>query len=195
MENIKALFDLTKLPAKFFFLFAVISGFILFAADEILETIQLTILKEKYGWIVGLVFVLSAGLVIVNLVIWLYNYLDRKIRLKKIKKEFGESVKSLDQHEKAVIREFVINGQSSIEMPIDDPVITGLLQKNILKINKQFGNSFIMSGRFAPVSLNKYAEKVMESKDIDLSEKPTEDEIEFASNNRPKWTDKWGNYK
>jgi len=195
LENIKALFDLTKLPAKFFFLFAVISGFILFAADEILETIQLTILKEKYGWIVGLVFVLSAGLVIVNLVIWLYNYLDRKIRLKKIKKEFGESVKSLDQHEKAVIREFVINGQSSIEMPIDDPVITGLLQKNILKINKQFGNSFIMSGRFAPVSLNKYAEKVMESKDIDLSEKPTEDEIEFASNNRPKWTDKWGNYK
>lgn len=194
MEYIRALFDLTKLPAKFFFLFAVICGFILFATDEILETIQLTELKAKYGWIIGLTFILSTGLVIVNLIIWLYKYWNGKILLKKIKNEFGKSVKSLDPHEKSVIREFVLNGQSSIEMPIDDPVITGLLQKRILKINKQFGNSFIMSGRYAPVSLNKYAESVLEPKDIDLSENPTEDEIEFARNNRPKWTDKWSNY-
>ena len=57
MENLKALFDLTKLPAKFFFLFAVLSGFILFADSNILKKIHLEKLNESYGWIVGLVFI------------------------------------------------------------------------------------------------------------------------------------------
>ena len=63
MENLKALFDLTKLPAKFFFLFAVLSGFVLFADDAILKKIHLEKLNVDYGRIVGLVFISSAGII------------------------------------------------------------------------------------------------------------------------------------
>lgn len=97
----------------------------------------------------------------------------------------------LDPQEKAVIREFFIRGQTSIEMPIDDPVVNGLISKSILKINKQFGNSFIMSGMNASVSLMKRAEKLLKLSDIELNENPSEDEIELIKNNRPSWTDKW----
>ena len=41
MDLFKGLFDLSKLPAKFFVLFALVTGFILFANELLLEKIQL----------------------------------------------------------------------------------------------------------------------------------------------------------
>lgn len=191
LEHLKNLFDLTKLPAKFFFLFAVLSGFILFADNSLLEKIHLDKLNENYGWIVGLVFIVSSGLVIVNFTIWLFKYIRAQFKIRKIKNGFKERLKTLDLHEQAVIREFLINQQTSIEMPIDDPVVSGLLKKRILVINKQLGNTFLMTGSYTSVSINEYAEKYLNLSDVGLSEKPTEDEIIELGRNRPKWVDKW----
>ncbi|ENA1815789.1 superinfection exclusion B family protein, partial [Flavobacterium psychrophilum] len=127
MENFKALFDLTKLPAKFFFLFSVLSGFILFADQQLLKKIHLEKMNESYGWIIGLVFISASGLIIVNFTIWLFNKINYKIKFFKIKKEFMESLRTLDFHEKAVIREFLINQKTSLDVPIDNPTISGLI--------------------------------------------------------------------
>lgn len=191
MEHLKNLFDLTKLPAKFFFLFAVISGFILFADNTILEKVHLDKLNETFGWIVGLVFIASTGLVIVNFIIWLFKYVRTQFKIRKIKYSFKERLKNLDLHEQSVIREFLINQQTSIEMPIDDPVVSGLLKKRILVINKQLGNGFMMTGSYTSVSINEYAEKYLNLPDVGLSEKPTEEEINEVNKNRPKWVNKW----
>jgi hypothetical protein len=51
-KYLKAIFDLTKLPTKFFFLLSAVSGFMLFVNQEFLnEKIFLDNAKEKYGWI------------------------------------------------------------------------------------------------------------------------------------------------
>ena len=191
LEHLKNLFDLTKLPAKFFFLFAVISGFILFANESILQKIHLDKLNDSYGWIVGLIFIASFGLVIVNFTIWFFKYVQTKIKIGKLKKGFKERLKNLDLHEQSVLREFLLNQQTSIEMPIDDPVISGLLKKRILVINKQFGNGFMMTGSYTSVSINEYAEKYLDLKDVGLSENPNEDEVLEIKQNRPKWVNKW----
>jgi hypothetical protein len=191
LEHLKNLFDLTKLPAKFFFLFAVISGFILFANESILQKIHLDKLNDSYGWIVGLIFIASFGLVIVNFTIWFFKYVQTKIKIGKLKKGFKERLKNLDLHEQSVLREFLLNQQTSIEMPIDDPVISGLLKKRILVINKQFGNGFMMTGSYTSVSINEYAEKYLDLKDVGLSENPSEDEVLEIKQNRPKWVNKW----
>ena len=191
MEHLKNLFDLTKLPAKFFFLFAVLSGFILFADNTLLEKIHLDKLNETYGWIVGLVFIASSGLVVVNFIIWLFKYIRTQFKIRKIKNSFKERLKNLDLHEQSVIREFLLNQQTSIEIPIDDPVVSGLLKKRILVINKQLGNAFMMTGSYTSVSINEHAEKYLNLTDVGLSEKPTDDEIYEVNKNRPKWVDKW----
>lgn len=190
MENLKALFDLTKLPAKFFFLFAVLSGFILFADSNILKRIHLEKINESYGWIIGLVFISTSGLVFVNFVIWLFKTINYKFKFFKVKKEYIARLRNLDIHEKAVLREFIINQKSSIEVPIDNSTITGLIGKNILSINQQFGNGFIMTGMYAAVSLNKFVEKHLTLEDIDLTENPTEEQIEFVKANRPDWVER-----
>lgn len=192
MDNLKALFDLTKLPAKFFFLFSVLSGFILFADNSLLKKIHLEKLNDSYGWIIGLVFISTSGLVLVNFIIWLFKKISHKLNFRKVKKEYIERLRNLDIHEKAVLREFVIGQKSSIEMPLDDATVTGLIRKRILSINQQFGNSFIMSGMDASVSMNKFVEKNLRLEDIDLTENPTDEEINFIKSNRPDWVEsKW----
>ncbi len=91
-----------------------------------------------------------------------------------------------------VLREFFLTGQSSIEMPIDDPTVTGLISKRLICINNQLGNSFIMKGSFTSVSINRYVKKHLTDQSINLPRRTT-DEIENEKNlsylkaNRPKW--------
>lgn len=195
MDNFKALFDLTKLPAKFFFLFAVVSGFILFADETLLRKIHLEKINETYGWIIGLVFITTTGLIIVNFIIWLFNKISYQIKFYKVKKEFIQSLRNLDFHEKAVLREFLINNKTSLEVPIDNPTISGLIRKKILFINQPFGNAIMMNGMNTSVSFSKFVDKNLTLKDVDLTENPTEEEIRIMESNRPSWVERrmWRN--
>lgn len=191
-KYLKAIFDLTKLPTKFFFLLSAVSGFVLFVDQKFLnEKLFLENAKENYGWILGIVFILSTGLVLVNFVIWIFKSIRRKILINKWKKKFAERIKTLDRFEKSILREFILNGQKSVEMPIDNPSVSGLLDNNILVMNRQFGNSSIMNGMKTSLSINESVMEILELKDIDLSDPPTEKEIEFAKNNRPEWTNRY----
>jgi len=189
MDNLNALFDLTKLPAKFFFLFAVLSGFILFSDAELLKRLHLEKLNDSYGWIVGLVFISTSGLVFVNSIIWIFKSISNKLKFRKIKKEYIEKLRNLDYHEQSVLREFIINQTSSLEVPIDNSTITGLINKKIIFINQQFGNGFIMNGMNASVSLSKFVDKHLKLEDIGLTNNPTEADYEFVENNRPSWVE------
>jgi hypothetical protein len=191
-KYLKAIFDLNKLPTKFFFLLSAVSGFVLFIDEQFLnEKLFIDNLKDKYGWVLGIIFILSSGLVLVNFVIWIFKTVQRKILMTKWKKKFAERVKNFDRIEKSILREFILNGQKSIEMPIDNPSVSGLLDKNILVMNRQFRNTSIMTGFKTSLSINETVLEILELKDIDLSEQPTELEIEFAKNNRPEWTNRY----
>lgn len=191
-KYLKAIFDLTKLPTKFFFLLSAVSGFALFVDQNFLnEKLFLDNVKEKYGSILGIIFILATGLVIVNFVIWIFKTIQRKLFIKKLKKKFAERVKNFDRFEKSIMREFILNGQKSVEMPIDNPSVSGLLDKNILVMNRQFGNSSIMTGLKTFLSINESVMEILEFKDIDLSDPPTKEEVELAKNNRPEWTNRY----
>lgn len=191
-KYLKAIFDLTKVPTRFFFLLSVVSGFVLFVDQEFLnEKLFLDNVKEKSGWILGIIFILATGLVLVNFIIWIFKSIQRKILIKKWKKKFSERVKTLDRFEKSILREFILNRQKSVEMPIDNPSVSGLLDKNILVMNRQFGNSSIMNGMRTSLSINESVEEILQFKDIGLSNPPTEKEIEFAKNNRPEWINRY----
>jgi hypothetical protein len=191
MENIKTLFDLTKLPTKFFFLFAVLSGFILFAEETLLKKIHLEKLNDSNGWIIGLIFISTLGLVLVNFVMWLFRKITNRIEFFKIKKDYIERLRNLDEYEKAVLREFFITQKSSIEVPMDDSTVVGLIRKKIIFVNQQFGNGFIMNGMDVAVSMSKYVEKNLKLEDINFKENMTEDEIHFIKSNRPEWTENY----
>lgn len=187
-KYIKAIFDLTKLPTKFFLLLSIVSGFILFINQEFLSgKLFLGNVKEKYGEILGPIFILSSGLVIINTVIWTFTFFYRRIIIRRLKRKFLRKIKSFDSSERSILREFFMLGQRSIEMPIDNPTVSGLLHNNILVMNYQFGNTSIMRGMNTSLSIHESVLEVLTLEDVDWCENPTKEKINWAKNNRPGW--------
>ncbi|WP_289054185.1 super-infection exclusion protein B [Carboxylicivirga marina] len=187
-KYISAIFDFTKLPTKVLFLFAVVSGSILFVNENIINKLQLDALLKKHGWVLGLVFLLSSCFVVVNLIIWTINKIRAKRDFRAIKEKYIKRLRNLDRHEQAVLREFIAGGKKSINMPLDEPVIAGLMNDNILVLNKTFGNQTLVMGYEAPLSINEFAMENISYKDIGLKGDRSDVEIEFIKNNRPSWT-------
>ncbi|MCL6272538.1 superinfection exclusion B family protein [Muricauda sp. 2012CJ35-5] len=196
MDVLKGLFDLTKLPAKFFLLFAITSAIVLFSPDDFLGRLHLIETRNKYGWIIGLIFISTGILSIINMIVWVYNYVRGEIKFIAAKTNLKEVLVHLDPHEKSVLREMFIQGRSSMEMPMDNQTVAGLVDKNVLKINNVLGSSAITSGMRVPMSIGKYALKYLELEHIDLKlqEEMTEEDKEFIANNRPPWIDKWSHW-
>jgi hypothetical protein len=190
MEIFKSFFDITKLPTKIFLIVSIVAGCFIFLSPEILKKLRLDKFDE-YGAFVGLAFLFSTVLVVVNFSIWIFNKINYRYKLKELKAEYDQAIKNLDLQEKAVLREFFIVGQNSINMPINDAVIAGLLQKKILNINRQLSGSTIGTGLTFPLSISKYFYKILTFEDIDLMENPTEIQKQFILDNRPDWVNRF----
>lgn len=190
MIDFKSFFDFTKLPTKIFVVTALCSAVFLFMPDNFTKTLHFDKFKEYSGY-VGIVFVFSTIFILVNFIIWLYQKIEYKINIKKVKEELKKELLNLDHREKAVLREFAIQGQNSVKMPFDDTVVSGLIDKGILKFNKQLGNSFIANGSMVSLSISKYIDKIITPEHLGLSKTMTEDEKEIIYESRPKWTSEW----
>jgi hypothetical protein len=190
MIDFKSFFDFTKLPTKIFVVTALASGVFLFIPETFTKALHFDKFKEYAGYI-GIVFVFSCIFILVNFIIWVYQKIEYKIRLKKIKNELKQVLENLDPREKAVLREFAIQGQNSIKMPYDDTVVSGLIHRGILKYNKQLGNSFVANGNKVSLSLSKYIEELITPEQLDLSMTMTEEEKEKIQELRPAWTREW----
>lgn len=190
MIDFKSFFDFTKLPTKIFVVTSIASGIYLFTPERFIKTLHLNKF-EAYAGYVGIAFVFSTILVTINFTIWVYEKIDYKFRVKKLKNEFKLALESLDPKEKAVLREFAIQGQNSVKMPFDDTVVSGLIDKGILRFNKQLGNSFIANGSMVSLSISKYIDEIITPEHLGLSKTMTEEEKYIIRENRPVWTSEW----
>jgi hypothetical protein len=191
----KSLFDIDKIPARFFFLFCVITGFILLAGDATLDTLHLANIEEKYGEIVGVVFLVSTGMVIINTFLWFQRVLMRKRNKKKRGEWILKEIGKFTPNEKAVIREFAVSNVRTISAPIDDPTVSGLLHKKILYIALPIGGtSTIMHGNTTSIAIRDDVMESIKREDIEMNDNPTQDDVDFLNNNRPSWTPRYGEW-
>lgn len=191
MDFFKSFFDFTKLPTKIFLVLSIATGVFIFSDSEILKKLHLDKF-EQYGGYIGLTFLFSTVLVSVNFVIWGYQKINYKILNNQAKKEFNSILKQLDPKEKAVLREFAIQQQNSVKMPYDDTVVSGLIDKGILRYNKQFGNGFITNGTKVSLTISNYVSKIIKPEHLDLKEDLTEEEQYQFLEKRPNWVnDRW----
>jgi hypothetical protein len=72
------------------------------------------------------------------------------------------SVNALDNHEKAVLREFFIQKRNAIMVPEDNTAVVGLLRKGIIHIIGE-GKYLLGVGWVCPVSLSLTAEAIIKS--------------------------------
>lgn len=187
MDYIKSLFDFTKLPTKILFVFFLITGFIIFSNDKYTKIFAFEKI-ETYKPLISIVFLISFSILIINFIIYISNLIYQKIRTNKLKKQYLKKINDLDDYEKAILREFYIQGKNSLKMPINDETIAGLLSKKILIYNSQLGNRAMATGFDFSLSINPLIEERSTNKNIDFPENTNSKEsLEFLKNNRPDW--------
>lgn len=159
MKDIKAIiesfFNLDKVPAKLVLLLA-LTGLIYFHAPKEYGIIKFTHDKETTAWLY-LLFMLSCVMSVLNLVFWVKKVAYRQYRIWLLKKEYRRVLVNLDPYEIAFIQKFFTEKRNTLDLPYDDPVIQGLVAKEVLITSSSLGpKAFIISGNMVSYSLNKY---------------------------------------
>lgn len=131
-ELLRSLFNVHKLPFKIVVWVALVSGALLFSPNAFLATVKLESFLEKYGGFVGVTFLASTSLVIINAVSWLGGLISEKARHQTWERNLQDVLTKLDPSEQAVLREFKIQNKHTITLPMDHATIVGLRTKGIV---------------------------------------------------------------
>ena len=112
-----------------------------------------------------------------------------EFRYYSAKKEIRETILSLNNSEKRVLREFYLVPQFSLEMPFDDSTVLGLIDKKILYNTSPYGGALFLKGNLSSYQIGEYARKFINPVvHLDcISIDATDQEKYELLQNRPSW--------
>jgi hypothetical protein len=184
MEWITKLMEIVKLPLRYSWVAAITSGLLLFLPDEALGPIHCKQFVQDYGTQIGLVFMVTSVIVVVELVMWCANGYHARAERRAANKRRAKALESLDPLEKAVLREFFVfqSSANTILLPVENPTVAGLLVNGILEMVSQIPR-FSRAGRLVSVRI---ADDIMITQEmLDLPARPTEQEWQQLAASRP----------
>lgn len=122
------------------------------------------------------VFIIYSLLKLIKLMWVKFNKRHRLIRY----------VKKLDEQEKAVLREFIIQGQNTMEMPVEDKTVAGLIYKGVLeKIGSK--GEYSVRGPMLPVVISPVAKKHMNPQMLGMPSVLTDETRQTLAESRPQF--------
>ena len=184
MDFLARIFDITKLPSKFFAWAVALTGLFIFLPDAYLARLHLTELPKEYKAYSGIVFVGALSFLLINFVIWCWGALKSWRRRRKAQMRAVKAITALDRAEKYVLREFFLQGRNVIELPFDHPTVAGLVRKGVVEVAGSQGYRSL-AGSVFPVALTESARELLALETVDLPEQPTEEELERIRRERP----------
>lgn len=132
MEWLSNIFVITKVPAKWFVILAIVSGMLLWLPLAALKQLHLEAISDSYGSFMGVVFVVSSSVVAVNVAIWGNGCRKQRCQIARHEMDIATELANLAPDELTVLRRFRISGRATIEMSITQPVVAGLINRGIL---------------------------------------------------------------
>lgn len=144
--DFKSIFDLTKTPTRIFAAIAICCGIILISGPNLIKFLRIEKQYAEYGYIVGISFFLSSGILFVSFIIYIYNKISASCAAIRHQKQMVEKLKKLDPSEIMAIRLFFISKSNTLVLSINNAIISSLLDKGILKINMPLGSGYIVQG-------------------------------------------------
>lgn len=177
-----------KLPLKFLWVAVVFSGLTLFLPTEMIKEFGLDVLLENYRPWLGVLFIFSSCLVVIEAlkIGWqrLKNNRKKAIQNSKLLRHLF----NLDPHEKSVLREFIILDRNTLQLPCDNPTISGMISDGVLEIIGSSGERSL-AGILMAVKINPIVKDFMTNEIIDLPnlKNINQSDAEWLNNNRPEF--------
>jgi hypothetical protein len=133
VEWIAKIAELVKLPTKTIAAVALVTGALLAAPHVQLDWLHLSDFVSKFGPYIGAAFVGASALLTVEFFSWAAGVIKEKRNKSRASERTLKSLQLLDHAERAVLREFLIRGQNTLNMFVTEPVVAGLMEKGILE--------------------------------------------------------------
>jgi len=176
--------SLIKLPIKYLWVASIFTGFIFFAPQGWIEYLGLLNIKTDYKAWLGPLFVLSSALVVLDVLRLLWQKIKSIWLRRKLKFQLIDSLSELDHYEKSIIREFFIQNKKTLQLPMDQATISGMLQNRFLILAGRMGERSL-AGTLVPIRINPIVAECITYEHIDLPVNPSDADIERVKNNRP----------
>lgn len=185
---IEKLFDLQKIPAQTIIILFLACSCLLFIPSNLLEQVKLTAFKESYGEFIGIIWLISLIHAAITLLRALKNFITTKHNMHKVKGYIIEHINNLTLHEKAILREFYIQGKDTIGMPFDDETVISLESKRIIHKVSNTGMVYTYGVIWA-YTISQIAKSQLNSNltVIELPSNPNENQVEWIREHRPQW--------
>jgi hypothetical protein len=130
--DLSKLSEWLKLSPKYLFPICLVTGFSLFAPVNILEIFGISLLVAQIRPYLGIIFLLSASLLITNLFISLYSWAQNKYQRTSKLKAWQKKMHSLTDEEKRILQHFINNQTQSQYLPMGSGVVNGLEIKKVI---------------------------------------------------------------
>jgi hypothetical protein len=185
MSWISGIFEVHRLPVKALSWIFVFTGFLSLSPNSWAAKLGMASLVNSFRGYISAVFLASASILLVNLVIRVIGFAQAKLDHAKWRSGLSKAISELDYSEKAILREFYIQARNSIQLPFNDPSVTGLRRKGIVKPIGNVGE-YSYAGMLLPFAMTSETKEILGPEMIGLPPgEPTDEEIEWIRSSRP----------
>lgn len=128
----KDVVDFLKLPPRILGALAIASGLLLFLPDVIVEKLYMTSFRDKYGFALGIVFVVSVSILAVLLVVIVARRIKKKCDSKRLKKGQIAYLKRIDDNKVDLIRYLLNESTHTAMLPMHDGAVLELQHFHVI---------------------------------------------------------------
>lgn len=115
--------ELLKLPTKIIVALTIATGIILFIPDSILNKMYMMNFRTTYGFIIGLVFIISLSISLVYSIIVVYKFFSKKYYKHKFMKNAVSYLEKLTSYQKFIVFDLYQEDNFTEELPLHDGAI------------------------------------------------------------------------
>jgi hypothetical protein len=193
MSIIETILKVVALPVRIIIALALFTFVILMIPQENDLAIFLCTILPTYKYWFLLAHILCDSVISVFLVSAIINRIiiciKQKNKIKQERKKYeivDKKLSNLDHIEKAVLREYIIQGANTIKLPITQPAVAILVSNFILENVGRYAEKTIL-GFMQNLKISEYAETKLTSEMFDLPdvENLTETDRKFILSSRP----------
>nr|WP_228113817.1 MULTISPECIES: superinfection exclusion B family protein [Bacillota] len=142
---------------------SIATGLVLFLPDSFIQKMYMIDFRNKYGFTIGLIFLISISIVTITIVVSLYKYFSNKHFWKKFKDTAKERLLKLDDYQKTIVYVLYKEDNHTEELPIHDGAVRWLKQNMVItETTNQYMVSDLNNAVF-PFMLNPWVVEAMQN--------------------------------
>lgn len=155
--------DFFKLPTKIMFAISIATGLVLFLPNSFVQKMYMIDFRNKYGFTIGLIFLISISIVTVTIVVSLYKYFSNKYFWKKFKSTAKKRLLKLENYQKAIVYVLYKEDNHTKELPINDGATICLKQNMVITETTNQYMGYDLNNAVFPYVLNPWVVETMQN--------------------------------